>query len=281
MRTWTRVAAVSASALLVTAVAAAPAGAVGPPPNDDISNATPVSIGFSEVLDTTGQTVGPSEISLSDCDPNHRAEGGGVWYTVVGTGDPVVVDISGTDYDAFVFVGVGLQEDGSFADYLECDVRGAHFDTEPGTTYYILVADEDPEDGIGGSLHISFEAAPPLPTATLTLSRRAVVYRTGVPRLHGTYACTNAELFLVDGDLTQPGTGVGFMVADEPEFDGAVCDGARHRWSARTSRDSDPPAPRFRPGWARAQMAFQICGTFDCVFAGIDKWVFLEPRYRR
>jgi hypothetical protein len=266
-------------------LAATPAAAADPPRNDDISNATPITVPYSEVLDTTGMTVGPSELAISyDCE--HPAYGGGVWYTLVGTGDPVVLDISGSDYDTFVFVGVGLQDDGTFESIPVCDVRGAAFETEPGTQYYVMVADEDPEDGIGGSLHVSFFLQPTPPTGTLTIGRFGTVNRhTGVFRLHGTYSCTETDgpagFILIDGVMIQRvhGTDVDYFWQVYPD---SVCDGKVHRWSVGVSTlEFEIPVPVPRPGRALVNSYGTVCAQWSCstILPG-EQRVVLRPHRR-
>ncbi len=62
-------------------------------------NATPVTLGFREVLDTTDATTDAQDDQLHEtC--GAPATDASVWYVLEGTGTGVVVDVSSSDYFA-------------------------------------------------------------------------------------------------------------------------------------------------------------------------------------
>ena len=129
-----------------------------PPSNDTFPNATLVTLGFSEVLDTTEATTDTDDSLLnSSCGaPATRAS---VWYAIQGTDNGIVVNVSQSDYSAGVLVGAGSQ--GSLQT-IACGPGVVGFFAEAGTTYYVLAIDDQYEGGgNGGNLSISFQEAPP------------------------------------------------------------------------------------------------------------------------
>lgn len=248
----------TAVATLVTAslLGAAPAWAAAPA-NDTSGGATAASLGFSEVLDTTEATTDSDDAQLNEsCGaPSTDAS---VWYTLVGTGTGVVVDVSASDYPAGVLVGVGSP--GSL-DTVSCGPGATAFFAESGATYYVLAIDDQSDGGgNGGSLDISFHEAPPPPTVDITVDPTGTVNtRTGVAHLTGTYTCTDADFIEVFGDVTQP---VGrFAVRGFFDFfDVGTCDGTTHTWSA----DVFPDNGKFAGGKAMTVAFAFACGAFEC-----------------
>lgn len=108
-----------------------------PPSNDDCFNAISVSCGDF----VTGSTLAAASDANSPlC--NLFTMGNGVWYEITGTGDVIIVDLSGSDYDTQLSI-----YDGD-CNNLSCvasndDANGfqslASFQSTAGVTYYILV----------------------------------------------------------------------------------------------------------------------------------------------
>ena len=161
------------------------------PANDTISGATPVTLGFSEVLDTTDATTDAQDDQLNEtC--GAPATDASVWYVLEGTGTGVVVDVSSSDYSAGVLVGEGSP--GSL-ETVVCGPGAVGLTTEVGTTYYVLAIDDQSDGaGNGGSLSISFNEAPSAPTVKITVRPTGTFDpQTGTAHLRGTYTCTDAD----------------------------------------------------------------------------------------
>src|SRR5262245_24176465 len=184
---------VSCLALAVSALGiSAPAALAAPPTNDTFAGATPVAVGFSEVLDTTDATTDGDDAQLNTfC--GAPATDASVWYVLEGTGAGVVVDVSQSDYSAGVLVGVGTQGN---LEIVTCGAGAVAFIAEAGTTYYVLAIDDQFDgSGNGGSLNISFNETPPPPTFEVALNRFGKVdIHTGIATVSGTYTCSNGDL---------------------------------------------------------------------------------------
>ena len=202
-----------------TALAAAP-------DNDTFNNATPVAFGFSQVLDTTEATTDSDDAQLNlFC---ATATDASVWYALPGSGKPVEIDTSQSNYSTIVMVGVGSQGN---LDILGCGQGGATFNTEMGTTYYILVIDDQSDGaGNGGLLNISFREYQP-PTLDFTVNRHGQVNpRTGIATISGSYTCTSAYHIQVSSTARQK-VGRFTIVGYRGFWDWSTCDGTIYTWS--------------------------------------------------
>jgi hypothetical protein len=241
-----------------------------PPSNDTFAGATPVAIGFSEVLDTTEATTDGDDAQLNEsC--GAPATDASVWYALEGSGIGVVVDVSQSDYSAGVLVGVGSQ--GSL-ETVACGPGTVAFFAEAGTTYYVLAIDDQfDEGGNGGSLSISFTEIPPPPTVDIAVNRFGQVNaRTGVATISGTYTCTNGDFIEVSVDARQ-NVGRFFSIFGSGSFsDSGTCDGEPHSWSAEVF----PQSGRFGGGKAMTVTFWFSCGPFECADGFVEQTVQLR-----
>ena len=260
------------AAVLVTAaiLTSSPASAA-PPSNDLSSGATPATVGFSQVLDTTEATTDEDDAQFNEtC--GAPATDASVWYVVQGTGGGVVVDVSESSFTAGVMVGVGTP--GSL-DTVTCGPDAVSFTAETGTTYYVLAFD-DQEDGTGngGSLHISFGEAPPPPTASVAVDPRGTFSsKTGIAHLTGTYTCTDADFIEVFGDVRQP-VGRLAVTGSFDLFDEGTCDGTPRAWSA----DVVPDNGKFAGGKAMTVTFSFACGLIECTEGFDEQTVHLSGK---
>ena len=251
----TRVFASAAVVVTLSTLGTTPAWAA-PPANDTSAGAIGVSIGFSQVLDTSQATTDAQDAQLNEsCGaPSTDAS---VWYTIVGTDAGVVVDVSDSNYPAGVLVGVGSPGN---LETVSCGPGAAGFFAESGTTYYVLAIDDQSDGaGNGGQLRISFNVAPPPPTVDITVNASGTVNKAGVAHVSGTYTCTDAEFIEVFGDMTQP-VGRFAIRGSFGFFDVETCDGEPHAWEA----DVFPDNGKFAGGKS-VTIAFGFaCGSFEC-----------------
>jgi hypothetical protein len=268
----TRAIAVLTVALLLLTLQALPALAA-PPSNDTIGGATVASLGFSQELDTTQATTDTNDAQLNaTC--GAPATDASVWYSFTAATDGgVVVDVSHSDYSAGVLVGVGAP--GSL-ELVTCGSRSVEFTAVAGTTYYVLAIDDqlDGNYSNGGTLRISFIAAPPPPTVDITLDRLGRVdQKTGVAYLTGTYTCSNADLIQMFGQARQEIAR--FVTAGDFSFgaDG-TCDGTAHRWSATVV----PQDGKFGGGRTMTVTFAFSCSlvTFTCADGYLEQTVILR-----
>jgi hypothetical protein len=258
-----------AAVLAVAAVLSPSPASAAPPTNDTSVGAISVTVGFSQVLDTTQATTDAQDTQFNEtC--GAPATDASVWYVLDGTGSGVVVDVSASDYAAGVMVGVGSP--GSL-ETIACGPGTVGFLAESGTTYYVLAFD-DQEDGtgMGGSLDISFVEAPPPPTAEITVDPRGTFSsKTGIAHLSGSYTCTDADFLEVDGSVRQP---VGRLAVTGSffVFDEGTCDGTPHPWAA----DVAPDNGKFAGGKAMTVTFAFACGPFDCTEGFTEQTVHLS-----
>jgi hypothetical protein len=263
-----RAGAIALGAFLV-AVYAAPALAAAPA-NDTIAGATPATIGFSEVLDTTAATTDADDAQLNaSC--GAPATDASVWYTLTVTADAgVIIDVSASDYSAGVLVGVGSP---GALDTIACGPGVVAISASPGTTYYVLAIDDQLDGGgNGGSLHISFNEAPPPPTIDFTVNRTGTVNaRTGVATISGTYSCENGDFVDIFVDASQR---VGrFTIRGFGEFfDVTTCDGTSHTWSAQVVPDNG----KFAGGKAMTVTFAETCGVIECADGFLEQTIQLR-----
>lgn len=233
-----------------TALAAAPS-------NDVFTGATPASIGFSEVLDTSQATTDGDDAQLNaTC--GAPATDASVWYAIQGTDQNVVVNVSGSGYSAGVLVGVGSQGN---LQTVACGPSTVTFFAAAGTTYYVLAIDDQFDGGgNGGSLSISFTEIPPPPKVDLSVNPFGTVdISTGVATISGAYTCTNGDFISTSVNASQ---NVGrFTIFGFGFFsDSGTCDGAPHPWSAAVV----PQSGKFAGGKSLTTTFTFACGPFQC-----------------
>jgi len=118
------------------------------PANDAPDGAVRLKAGARATL-LTGGTVIDAEVPNLTCpEGQFDAMGHTVWYTIVGTGSPVTIDTSGSDFDTVVAAysagDEGLTEVACIDDVDFVPIGGSYqailtFDTEPGVEYFVQV----------------------------------------------------------------------------------------------------------------------------------------------
>ncbi len=250
----------------------APAALAAPPSNDTFAGATPVTLGFSEVLDTTEATTDGDDAQLNaSC--GAPATDASVWYALAGADTEVIVDVSQSNYSAGVLVGVGSQ--GNLLT-VACGPGAVAFFAAAGTTYYVLAIDDQFDGGgNGGSLSISFNEAPPPPTVDITVNRFGTFNaHTGVAAISGTYTCTNGDFIEVFVDARQNVGRFFTILGSGGFFDFGTCDGASHAWAA----DVVPQTGKFAGGKATTVTVAFACGPFQCAEGFAEQTVVLRGR---
>ena len=268
------------SFVCATVLAAASAFGVQPafaaaPANDTLEGATAVSLGFSEVIDTTEATRGDDDAQLNE-DCGAPATAASVWYTITlpaGSG-VVVIDASKSDYTTEVLVGVGSP---GALETVACDSSAVAFLAEAGTTYYVLAVDSQNDGGgNGGSLRISFNKAPPRPTLDVNVAPRGTFdSRTGAVTIRGTYSCSDAGGIHIFGDVAQSRGRINTIGPFVDLFEEGTCNGSSHAWSATAV----PETGKFKGGRAVAIVGSFACGRFQCTERSTEQTVRLSgPR---
>jgi len=173
-------------------IPAGPGVFVGPPPvNDLCENATTISCG--ETL--TGSNITANDVgnSTSTCNGWDYPQGPTVWYTFEGTGDEVVLNTCGTDWNTSIYVYTG-----SCGDSLECfgfangnyylgeyqcgsgnyDPSYLSMQTEAGVTYTVAIAAGTTWQPPTGQFYLTMECIPcssPYELEVLTVSNEAAL----------------------------------------------------------------------------------------------------------
>jgi hypothetical protein len=228
-----------------------------PPSNDTFVGATPVTLGFSEELDTSEATTDADDAQLNNnC---ALATDASVWYAFTSPVDAqVAVFVQGSSYDAVVMVGVGTQGN---LETVVCG-HGVGFLADGGVTYYVLVVDGQTDGGgNGGTLRISFGGAP-TPTGDVTLDPVGTFdARTGIATITGTYTCTSGDSAFVSGFVHQR-RGRFTVDGSYNLLDMGTCDGTRRSWAA----DVVPEHGKFGGGKALVTTSMTVCGPIQCIF---------------
>jgi hypothetical protein len=241
------------------------------PSNDTFAGAAPAALGSSLELVTTDATTDADDAQLNtNC--GAPATDASVWYSVAGTDAGVIVDVSQSSYSAGVLVGVGTQGN---LEIVACGPGAVAFFAASGTTYYVLAIDDQADGGgNGGTLRISFSAAPQPPTVEISVDRVGRFdSRSGAITLTGTYACTNADFIDV---LVQARQNAGrFSILGSGEvFDVGTCDGATRAWTAQVFSANG----KFKGGKAITVATAFACGSFQCSDGFVEQTVLLRGK---
>lgn len=245
---------------LAAAALLAPLGATtasAAPTNDTVAGATAVtSLPTTIIQDTTTATTDSVDASLNaNC--GAPATNGSVWFTYTDTtGEGLVVDLSASDFSAGAMIVEGDPTAGG--SLVSCGPVFAAVLGAPGTTYYVMAFSDTPGT-TGGTLSVTFDKAPPAPTAGLTIAPRAKAYKDGSMLLTGTYSCTNADFFSdLSGQVVQT---VGrTKITGFFDVFGLQCDGDVHPWEAVVTSDNG----LFAGGKAANVSVVLACGLIEC-----------------
>lgn len=163
-----RMAIPSSLVLLFTLMYATPVLAAAPL-NDAYSGRTVIGgLPYVASLDTTEATSDADEAVLgAEC--GAPAADAGVWYELTAPADmTILIDVSASTYTADVAVTTGAP--GAFGPLETCGPNMVIFPATGGTTYVVMVFDDQLDGGgNGGTLELSVSEAPPPPEVDVTL----------------------------------------------------------------------------------------------------------------
>jgi hypothetical protein len=218
--------------MIVALVAFTAPALAAAPSNDMLANTKTVTLGFSETIDTTEATTDDDDRQLLKTCPAPATDAS-VWYTMVGDGTKVAVDVTTSSYSAGVIVATlshGKRETVACADGV------VSFDAEAGTQYYVLAFDDQSDGGgNGGSLTITFSESR-YPDITFSVdSYGKLDPSSGSATIAGSHTCTAGASFEIFVDATQrKGRST---VVGSGYFQGE-CDGTVQRWTAVVEPES-------------------------------------------
>lgn len=213
----------------LTVVTAAPAYAAAPA-NDTIAGAVPVAaLPFSTTLDTTEATTDPTDAEANPAVCGAPATDASVWYDLTLPADDVVLaDVRSSSYPAGVLVVSGAP--GSF-EFVTCGPGAVVFDAVAGTTYHLMIIDDQSDGGgNGGTLKLDIGTAPPPPDLSVKVAPTGSFDpASGAAIIRGTASCSSdSEIAILAADVTQKvgrGTVWGYSEVE------LTCDGVEHPWT--------------------------------------------------
>jgi hypothetical protein len=266
MRSMTKLFARLALVLVALAAFTAPALAAVPS-NDTFAGAKLVTLGFSEVLDTTEATIDSDDTQLLDFCGGLSTDAS-VWYAIDGTGSYVTVDAEQSSYSATVAVVTGSPRN---FDVSTCATGLASFSTQVGTRYYVAVMDDQRDlGGNGGTLNILFRASI-VPTLDVTLNPRGQFNsKTGAARFSGSYTCTQSDFIYI---VVYANQRVGRGAVESSDFFQGSCRDGLNYWSLELL----PRIGKFAGGNVTVTIASGACSTdFVCLGPIFDQQVMLN-----
>jgi hypothetical protein len=148
----------------------------GPPANDELSGATPLTLNTTITQDTTLATSAPTDPTQCISPPRNT-----VWFSFTPTvSQPLSLDRSGSSYDGRTSV---LTDLGSGPVVIACGFgAGVRFDATAGRTYFFM----DAGFSDGGQLQLTLS---PGIVMTVTVEQTGTVSRQGTATVSGTLAC--------------------------------------------------------------------------------------------
>jgi hypothetical protein len=245
-----------AAAALVVGAWAAPALAAAPG-NDTYDGRTVVAgFPYSTQADTTQATTDSDDTPIrNQC--GAPATDASVWYQFsTATPATLFADVTASSYTAGVAVAVGSP--GTF-EVLACGPGGTVWDAEAGTTYTLLVFDDQTDGtGNGGTLDLTIDVAPPPPALEVTVNPTASFdSRTGSAFVSGTIMCgADASFAFLEAQLTQR---VGRLLIRGFGGTDVTCDGTTRPYTVEVLGDNGT----FKGGKA-AQLTFSAACSFLC-----------------
>jgi hypothetical protein len=246
-----------------TGVAAVPAVAAAP--DNDTYGGVEVLFEPLPILvsaDTTEATTDADDAELNaEC--GAPATDASVWYEYTPTVEgQLAITTLASDYIVGAIVATGGP--GTWQ-VQSCGPEVIPFDAMPGTTYTILVFDDQGDGGgNGGYLEFTIDEPGPPPTLEVTVDPRGTFdARTGAATLTGTYLCAPSDggtidYAFLDVSLSQRAgrvyiQGSGFL---EP----LQCDGTGQGWTVTTEWANG----LFKGGKAEAQVYAEACSAESC-----------------
>jgi hypothetical protein len=246
-------------AITALTLGATPALAAGPPPNDDIADATTITaLPFSDTVDTTKANTDAEETAAGQpCrDFGAPAIEKAVWYTYMATSDVTLrVDTSASSYSTGIAVYSGAP---SASTFVTCAPRQLTTSVAAGGTVYLMIFGDQPGSP-GGTLRISVQEAPPPPEVSLTVNPTGTFdSQSGSATISGTVTCTGvADFAAINGSLTQT---VGRFTISGFFFTSFTCDGTTQTWTATVTSSNG----RFGGGHATVQASAFACNSSGC-----------------
>ena len=250
--------ATAGAAALVAGAVLAPAGAAqaAAPANDSHDGAAVISaVPYAATFDTSEATTDAVDAELNEqC--GAPATDASVWLEYTAAEDGALLVGLSADYTAGAIVATGGP--GAW-EVQACAPEAVAFSASAGTTYSILVFDDQYDGGgNGGSVDVTVDVAPPTPEVDITVDPTARFQADGSVVLTGTATCTAGAFTSIEGQVTQQ---VGRMRISGWGWTEVDCaDGTQQPWSMTVSGENG----LFKGGKAATVSFAYACGAFDC-----------------
>ena len=258
--------------LMILSLAVAGPVAAAAPTNDVYAGREPIALGDVVTADTSEATTDADDEELNiPC--GAPAMDASVWYEFTAAADGwVVLDVSQSDYSAWVFVALGSP--GSF-EVLACGPGATIFEATAGETYAVLAMDDQSDGGgNGGSLQLEVAAAPPPPEVSITLNATGRFNKDGSATISGTVTCSEAPVDFTYIDIFVQQSVGRVRINGYGFIEGFTCDGTTQPWSADVFGDNGI----FKGGKALSVSFGVACGEFLCGEGFDEKIVQLKGK---
>jgi hypothetical protein len=241
----------------------------GPPLNDELSGATPLTLNTTVTQDTTLATSAPTDPQQCSSFATNT-----VWFSFTPTqSQPLNLDKRGTNYRSSLSV---LTDLGSGPVVIACgtdfegQTPGVRFDAVAGRTYFFMAAAHF-TFGEGGLLQLTLR---PAIVATVSVDPTGTVDRQGVAVATGTLACNpgvaGASLHVV---LRQRISKT-LVIVGSRDLSNLLCPTTPDSWSATIIGDNGP----FRKGRAEVLVTGRACDAIGCDTPDVRQLVDLRRK---
>ena len=263
---WSIRSSLAVATVLVLLPGAALTAQAAVPTNDTVAGATVISTLPTTITQNTTQATTDATDIAANTYCGAPATNGSVWFSYTASADGgVLADGLASDFS----MGFIITEGAPTADSLiACGPGQVGFNVTAGATYYVMAFSDTP--GVtGGNLSVTFTAAPPPPTLSVTVDPKGVAYKDGSAKITGTYTCTSGDFVDLFGSVTQK-VGRLKIVGDffTEEF---MCDGAPHQWTAYATSNNG----YFAGGKAASVTMAFACNFWQCADGYVERTVQL------
>jgi hypothetical protein len=244
----------------------------GPPANDEITGATPLTLNTTITQDMTLATRAPTDpTTCGDFDFPDRDNT--VWFSFTATqSQPLNLDKRGTTTQGFLAL---LTDLGSGPTVIACardsmePVPGMRFDATAGRTYYVMAAAY--RSDVAGLLQLTLR---PAIVATVGIDQTVTVNRQGTATVTGTLACTQgvggASLHV---DLRQR-ISKKLVITGSRDLPNLLCPTTPNAWSATITGTNGS----FTKGQAEVFVTGSACDPIGCDTPDVRQLITLQRK---
>jgi hypothetical protein len=245
---------------MVASVSGNPGGTLvfnvtGPPQNDELSGATPLTLNTTVTQDTTLATSAPTDPQQCSSFLTNT-----VWFSFTATqSQPLNLDKRGTNYRSSLTV---LTDLGSGPVVIACGTDfeggspGVRFDAIAGRTYFFMAAAHF-TFGEGGILQLALR---PAIVATVGIDPTGMVDRQGVAVATGTLDCSQGVAGASLHVVLRQRVSKTLVIVGSRDLTNLLCPTTPDSWSATIVGDNGP----FRKGRAEVLVTGRACDPIGC-----------------